>query len=147
MNAADRPDYQLSGVETVKPDSVVTSCHCIIYLCLTAIACFLYVFINNLKQQLLHLYLQLLIFMHWYFWAQLFSTKWALIEHTLTHINGEFYRNLPSSSSRWVARYTCLSFWSCFSIFLLASLCVFSSFRWSSVLLLPRQPIFPKTQW
>lgn len=52
----------------------------------------------------------------------------------------------PNSSSRWVARYICLSFWSCFSIFLLASLCCFSSFRWSSVLLLPRQPIFPKTQ-
>lgn len=39
-----------------------------------------------------------------------------------------------------------MSFWSCFSIFLLASLCAFSSFRWSSVLLLPRQPIFPETQ-
>lgn len=58
-----------------------------------------------------------------------------------------FHKNLPNSSSRWVARYICLSFWSCFSIFLLASLCAFSSFRWSSVLLLPRQPIFPKTQW
>ena len=63
-------------------------------------------------------------------------TKWTHGTQCISH-------NLPSSSSRWVARYICLSFWSCFSIFLLASLCAFSSFRWSSVLLLPRQPIFP----
>ena len=63
-------------------------------------------------------------------------TKWTHGTQCISHI-------LPSSSSRWVARYICLSFWSCFSIFLLASLCAFSSFRWSSVLLLPRQPIFP----
>lgn len=49
---------------------------------------------------------------------------------------------LPSNSSRCVALYACLSFCSCFSIFLFASRCAFSSMRWSSVLLLPKQPIF-----
>lgn len=52
--------------------------------------------------------------------------------------------NSPKSSSLCVALYICLSFWSCFSIFLFASLCAFSSFLWSSVLLLPKQPIFPQ---
>lgn len=53
-------------------------------------------------------------------------------------------KNSPKSSNLCVALYICLSFWSCFSIFLLASLCAFSSFLWSSVLLLPKQPIFPQ---
>lgn len=53
-------------------------------------------------------------------------------------------QNSPKSSNLCVALYICLSFWSCFSIFLLASLCAFSSFLWSSVLLLPKQPIFPQ---
>lgn len=53
-------------------------------------------------------------------------------------------KHSPKSSSLCVALYICLSFWSCFSIFLFASLCAFSSFLWSSVLLLPKQPIFPQ---
>lgn len=55
-------------------------------------------------------------------------------------------RNLPKSSSRCVALYICLSFCSCFSIFRFASLCAFSSFLWSSVLLLHKQPIFPQVK-
>lgn len=49
---------------------------------------------------------------------------------------------LPSNKSLCVALYACRSFCNCFSIFLLASRCAFSSMRWSSVLLLPKQPIF-----
>lgn len=60
--------------------------------------------------------------------------------HTCTVTVRRRTRVSPSSNSLCVALYVCLSFCSCFSIFLFASLFTFSSSRSSSVCP-PRQPI------